>query len=64
MALLDDKHSYRKTGLRKKRLLNITLDRPFFTMSAQDWKLSLWLARAVGKPLPSGGCLREDIQFI
>jgi len=42
--------------LKKKRLFNITWDRPFFTKSTQDWKFSLCFARVVGR---SG--LPEDI---
>ena len=36
----------------------------FFTMLTQDWKFSYVLPGVVGRSLPSGGGLAEDIEFI
>ena len=53
-----------KQGYRRKRLLNITWDMPFFTKLTQDWKFSLCFSKVVGRSLPSRGGLQENIEFI
>ena len=39
-------------------------DRPFFTKSTQDRRLSQCFARVVGRSLPSEVNLLEDIEFL
>ena len=48
----------------KRRLFNIMWDRHFFTKSTQDWKFFLCFAMVVGRFLPSGIGLLEDIEFV
>ena len=48
--------------IKEEKIVQHNVDKPFFTKSTEDWKVSLRFGRVVVRFIPSGGGLPEDIE--